>query len=78
MTKRTFKVERGGKGDGNGKPEEAEGSDPFEALDEDFMELQRERTFVNYMPGETPSTSNPRGSRRPTTSSASSGLWPGR
>ena len=25
----------------------------FQVLDENFMELQRERTFVNYMPGET-------------------------
>jgi len=25
----------------------------FEALDENFMELQRERTYVNYRPGET-------------------------
>ena len=25
----------------------------FQALDENFMELQRERTFVNYLPGET-------------------------
>jgi len=25
----------------------------FQVLDEDFMELQRERTFVNYRPGET-------------------------
>jgi len=25
----------------------------FEALDENFMELQRERTYVNYKPGET-------------------------
>ncbi|MFC1600843.1 hypothetical protein ACFL34_00655 [Candidatus Sumerlaeota bacterium] len=25
----------------------------FQALDENYMELQRERTYVNYMPGET-------------------------
>jgi len=25
----------------------------FQVLDEDYMELQRERTFVNYLPGET-------------------------
>ncbi|MHC4249794.1 MAG: HzsA-related protein [Planctomycetota bacterium] len=25
----------------------------FQALDKDYMELQRERTYINYMPGET-------------------------
>lgn len=35
----------------------------FQALDENFMEVQRERTYVNYKPGETRSCSGCHGQR---------------
>ena len=46
----------------------------FQALDEDFREIQRERTYVNYAPGEVRSCSGCHGQRNRTASARDSAL----
>ncbi len=46
----------------------------FQALDENFQELQRERTYVNYLPGEVRSCTGCHGQSNRTASSAGTAL----